>query len=302
MSSVFISYSRKDEAFSRQLAASLSEMGLDVWIDVDDIPVGQKWSSAIQQGLDKADLMILVISPDSMASQNVEDEWQYFLDSRKTVVPVLARPAKIHFQLNRVQYIDFHNQDYRQAFEQLVRKLREQGLSLPTEPGALPVLTIPHQPVRLTRRAMTIGLGALVVLVALGFMLIWQNANTSNQSLTQTAIISKDLTIESLVRTTATAAPLINAMLTETAAALISTVEPRVTAKDDTSVHSGDGSSFPTFARLEAGVSARGYYIELADGRRGWVCKNCVDLNVPLSSLTFIDDESVPTFTPTAGD
>jgi hypothetical protein len=35
---IFISYSRHDEDFARRLATSLSDMGADVWIDVEDIP------------------------------------------------------------------------------------------------------------------------------------------------------------------------------------------------------------------------------------------------------------------------
>ena len=65
-----------------------------------------KWSSAIQQGLDAGDLLIVIISPNSMVSRNVEDEWQYYLDNHKPVIPVLLHPAKIHFQLSRIQYID----------------------------------------------------------------------------------------------------------------------------------------------------------------------------------------------------
>src|SRR5262245_58227367 len=56
MARIFISYSRKDEAFSRRLAASLSQLGADVWIDVEDIPSGMKWSRAIQEGLDVSDV------------------------------------------------------------------------------------------------------------------------------------------------------------------------------------------------------------------------------------------------------
>ncbi|MFN8377111.1 MAG: TIR domain-containing protein [Anaerolineae bacterium] len=128
MSSVFISYSRKDERFARQLATALSNRGYDVWIDVEDIPAGMKWSSAIQQGLDSANAMIVVISPDSMASTNVEDEWQYFLDQRKPVIPVLLREAKIHFQLSRIQYIDFLRQPFEPAFDELVAEFSHKGL------------------------------------------------------------------------------------------------------------------------------------------------------------------------------
>lgn len=137
MSSVFISYSRKDERFARQLATALSVRGFDVWIDVEDIPPGMKWSSAIQQGLDTANAMVVVISPDSMASTNVEDEWQYFLDQRKPVIPVLLREAKIHFQLSRIQYVDCLRQPFDPAFEALVAELARKGLT-PGAPGPAP--------------------------------------------------------------------------------------------------------------------------------------------------------------------
>ncbi len=138
MARIFISYSRKDEPFARRVAEVLSGMGADVWIDVEDIPVGMKWSSAIQQGLDSGQLLIVVISPDSMASRNVEDEWQYYLDHGKPIVPVLLEPAKVHFQLNRLQYIDFHTQPFDIAINQLYAELRRKGLSLeaPAQPQA----------------------------------------------------------------------------------------------------------------------------------------------------------------------
>ena len=142
MARIFISYSRKDEAFARRLAESLSNMGADVWIDIEDIPAGMKWSRAIQQGLDTGQLIIVVISPDSMASSNVEDEWQYYLDQDKPVVPVLLRPARIHFQLNRLQYIDFHSQDYGQAIGQLYGELRTKGLQL-SPPADAPTNDMP---------------------------------------------------------------------------------------------------------------------------------------------------------------
>lgn len=134
MPSVFISYSRKDERFARQLATALSNRGYDVWIDVEDIPAGMKWSSAIQQGLDSANAMVVVISPDSMASTNVEDEWQYFLDQRKPVVPILLREAKVHFQLSRIQYIDFMRQPFDTAFTELAAEFTAKKLTPGTPP------------------------------------------------------------------------------------------------------------------------------------------------------------------------
>ena len=120
MSKVFISYSRKDEVFARQLATDLDRLGANVWIDVDDIPPGVNWSSAIQQGLDDCDTLVLIMSPDALGSSNVTDEWQYFRDEGKPIVPVICRRTQIvHFQLRRIQYIDFVEQEYETGLNHL---------------------------------------------------------------------------------------------------------------------------------------------------------------------------------------
>jgi TIR domain-containing protein len=130
MKRIFISYSRRDEPFARQLTYALEQMGIDVWVDFDDIPAGKKWSSAIQEGLETSDGMVVVISPDAMASNNVEDEWQYFMDHGHPVIPILWRPAHVHFQLNRKQYVDFHQQAFNKAFAQLIDEFERHGVDL----------------------------------------------------------------------------------------------------------------------------------------------------------------------------
>jgi hypothetical protein len=155
---VFISYSRKDEEFAHRVAADLDHSGANVWIDVDDIPAGMKWSSAVQEGLDKCEVMIVVISPDSMASKNVEDEWQSYLDDGKVVLPVLWRPARVHFQLRRIQYINFHDQDYALAYAQLHSELRRKGLRLNPLSDDDPSVALPVQE-PLPERTEAVGMG-----------------------------------------------------------------------------------------------------------------------------------------------
>ena len=130
MLDVFVSYSRKDQEFALQLATSLREAGAEVWIDIEDIHAGTKWSTAVQQGLQQCQLMLVVISPDSMASNNVEDEWQYFTDHKKPVIPLMLRDTEIHFQLSRLQYINFKDRDYTSAFRELHREIRRRGFEL----------------------------------------------------------------------------------------------------------------------------------------------------------------------------
>ncbi|MCI0714246.1 MAG: TIR domain-containing protein [Chloroflexi bacterium] len=129
MNQVFISYSRVNVNFARRLAADFDRDELDVWIDVEDIPPGTNWSNAINEGLNSADVMILIMSPASMSSKNVEDEWQYFHSRKMPLIPVLIEPCdNIHYQLARLQYINFIRQDYETAYDELLAQLRAAGL------------------------------------------------------------------------------------------------------------------------------------------------------------------------------
>lgn len=127
---VFISYSRNDKSFVLNITGKLAEMGIDYWVDLEGISVGSKWSSSIQQALDECDVMILVVSPSSMNSKNVEDEWNYYQDEDKSIIPLLIDPkTKIHFQLRRIQYVDFCDaSNFDDAFQKLVIELQQHKL------------------------------------------------------------------------------------------------------------------------------------------------------------------------------
>ncbi len=126
----FISYARKYEVFARKFALWLSDYGALIWIDVQHIPPGENWSTAIQRGLDECNVLFVLITPEAMASKNVENEWQYFIDQGKLVIPILVEPAKVHFQLARLQYVDFYHQPFDRAFGQLHTELRRRGYYL----------------------------------------------------------------------------------------------------------------------------------------------------------------------------
>ena len=139
MTHVFISYSHQDTDFANRLADGLVSLGVESWIDRAGIQAGERWSSSIQEGLDASRALVLILSPGSMASTNCEDEWQYFLDQGKPVLPVLHLPAKIHFQLSRLQYIDFHGQPFDRALPQLVEGIERLLAEAEAEEGEAPV-------------------------------------------------------------------------------------------------------------------------------------------------------------------
>jgi hypothetical protein len=117
---VFISYSRADEAFARKLSQDLIKEKINLWMDVLHIGSGESWARQIGAALDTCKVMLLILSPDSMQSENVEDEWNYYLDKKKVVLPVLHRACDVPYRLHKLQYIDFLNKPYESSVSRVI--------------------------------------------------------------------------------------------------------------------------------------------------------------------------------------
>ncbi|MEO8393864.1 MAG: TIR domain-containing protein [Chloroflexota bacterium] len=137
MTKIFISHSDKDSDFALQLAKALINKGIDIWIDKSDIRAGKIWWDEIQRGLDECDVMILVTSPDAMDSPYVAKEWGYYITEKKEILPARWKPAKIHFMLQGLQYVDFHEQEFARTFEKLGAELKRQGIAVSGSDGQM---------------------------------------------------------------------------------------------------------------------------------------------------------------------
>ena len=99
-----------------RLATDLKAAGVSVWLDQLDIVAGQRWASAVQDALNSCPKMLVILSPSSAGSTNVDDEVSFALEERKTVIPVLYRECNIPFRLRPFQYVDFRK-DYARTEE-----------------------------------------------------------------------------------------------------------------------------------------------------------------------------------------
>jgi len=169
----FFSYARKDGDFVLRLARELRASGVDLWVDQLDIRGGQRWDRTVEEALRACPGMIVVLSPESLASDNVMDEVSYALEERKLLIPILFRPCEVPFRLRRVHYVDFTN-GYEAGLEQLLRALQierrpeplltlQSSEATPTVAQATSPLTVvapgPRPSTSAGRKA---GLGALI--------------------------------------------------------------------------------------------------------------------------------------------
>ena len=102
---IFVSYSSKDQVFVDQLFARLKESGHFAWLNTESITKGLHWHEEMKKGLHETDILLLVVSPDSIASKWVKQEWKFFLQTGKKVFPILLRQTKLPVALSKIEMI-----------------------------------------------------------------------------------------------------------------------------------------------------------------------------------------------------
>src|SRR5271167_3881501 len=133
----FFSYSRDDSEFALRLAEDLKAAGANVWLDQLDIAPGQRWARAVQDALNNCQRLLVILSPSSVSSTNVEDEVTFALEEHKTVIPVFYRDCQVPFQLRPFQYVDFRT-DYDRGLRTLLRTLGVQQSAAAASGAAVP--------------------------------------------------------------------------------------------------------------------------------------------------------------------
>jgi len=138
----FISYSRTNRGFALELAKELKASGFLVWFDQLDIPTGARWDDEIEKALTECEIFMVILTNQSIASNNVKDEIGYAIDSNKRILPILLEPVNVPFRIRRFQYVDFTNKSNNEgidAAKQLLRKLLDE----PTGPAHTELIVQP---------------------------------------------------------------------------------------------------------------------------------------------------------------
>jgi hypothetical protein len=121
--SYFLSYSRSDERFALRLAKDLRAHGVAMWVDQLDIRPSQHWDRAIERAVSACRGLVVILSPRSVASDNVADEISFAIDSGKTVLPVMIEKCVLPLRITRMHIIDATGV-YDKALSQCLAELR----------------------------------------------------------------------------------------------------------------------------------------------------------------------------------
>ncbi len=69
MSKVFLSYSRQDEEFVRELYTRLKRDGVDCFFDKESIAWSANWVDSLEEAIDVCEFIVFVLSPSCFQSK-----------------------------------------------------------------------------------------------------------------------------------------------------------------------------------------------------------------------------------------
>jgi hypothetical protein len=136
---VFLSHSSVDNDSARQLKESLASRGMTAWLDLDEIRAGEVFVGALEAGLQNSDSVVILVSPESMSSGWVNEEYSRALaisekrGAPMPVIPALLRNAELPGFLANRSWVDFRDPDrFEEGVDALVRGIRrEPGDTIP---------------------------------------------------------------------------------------------------------------------------------------------------------------------------
>lgn len=130
---IFISYSHEDDKFALQLASQLVQHKTRIWIDKWELHVGDSLIDRIQNAIQDASALIVILSKASVASEWCKKELNVALireldEKRVVVLPVLIEDCEIPLFLRDKFYADFTK-----SYDDGIREVLEATASVTSE-------------------------------------------------------------------------------------------------------------------------------------------------------------------------
>ncbi len=198
MTHVFISYAKLDgRTQAEQLYERLNaEPDITAWMDLSLEP-GDAWAAQISGEIDKADFVVVLLTPDVNRKPNAErgvsfviNEINYALRAHKTIIPLMVIDTVLPIQISVLQYIDF-TQNTEKGIERLLKRIRRGSDATDTHPTKTTkdTSTTSKPATRRTapaRMPLILGVALVILVVSLNGLMILPTINNNRASLTQT--------------------------------------------------------------------------------------------------------------------
>jgi len=128
MTSLFISYSRKNIDFAHKLTDAFNSQQLDFWIDWEGIPPTVDWWGEIEKGIEEADIFLFLISHDSIRSDVCKQEIEHAIKNGKRLIPIVVEQIKSENAPKELSHLNWiflrENDDFGTGFDALMLAIK----------------------------------------------------------------------------------------------------------------------------------------------------------------------------------
>ncbi len=172
---VFLSYSRDDDSTAAEIRSALQAADHQVWIDTAEIRGGERWRSAVVDGIHGSDVVVALVSRTSVESPHFLSEVGIASEIGKRIVPTMLEDVQLtgdlQYILSGVQRVDLSG-DHTEGIPDLLSTLAS-GNERAESGTAAPVATTgtPADSSRFTPKVLA-GLGALALAAIIGTALL----------------------------------------------------------------------------------------------------------------------------------
>jgi pimeloyl-ACP methyl ester carboxylesterase len=90
-------------------------------MDQYDIPAGAYWPDEIDKGLNGADFVVGLLSPEAVESRNVKNEWDWALQNGKNLILLMARSCVVPHRYVSINFLDATGEDQTATLDALMR-------------------------------------------------------------------------------------------------------------------------------------------------------------------------------------
>lgn len=103
---IFISYAHASKDKVLELVELLRSGGYDPWFDRELI-VGQEWKGQLEQAIQKCEIFVYVLTPETILSEWCQWELGKALELKKPIIPILLKHVSLPKILEVYQFVDF---------------------------------------------------------------------------------------------------------------------------------------------------------------------------------------------------
>jgi hypothetical protein len=124
---VFLSYSSADKSVAAEIASYLGKEGARLWLDDWELKPGDSIVERVNEALETSAYLVVLLSPSSVSSPWVKQEWNAALarelnERRVTVLPVLVQDCVLPGVFQNLVVLDLRS-DRKEKMERLAERL-----------------------------------------------------------------------------------------------------------------------------------------------------------------------------------